>query len=167
VGKPSLQELIRILCHFVKCPLGHNIKYNTLNNLYLAVQEELYVLYAPLILTEDWYPVYDANGVQEHRAIPDTTEYLGQGPLFPGWSLDNSPPAGRITMRNNNHEIHIINKERNRLITSARQHHIYRPQQSICRRKTEQKNQELPQPTILSASQLIQIQHHTLNVRPT
>ena len=55
--------MIRILHHYVKCAQNQSIEYNTLNWLYLAVQEELYILYEPLVFDKDRDPFYDASGV--------------------------------------------------------------------------------------------------------
>ena len=57
VEEPNLKDLIRILCHCVKCVQSHNTKYDAFNCVYLVVTEECYVLYAPLVFNENGDPV--------------------------------------------------------------------------------------------------------------
>ena len=77
VGELNLQELIRIIRHWIKCARSHSTEYDVLNYIYLAVAEELYVVYAPLVLDKTGDPVLDINGVQKRPDTPDEPENPG------------------------------------------------------------------------------------------
>ena len=53
VGEPNLRELIRVLRYSVRCAQSHSTHYDTINCLYLTVDQAIYALYAPL-----WYDAY-------------------------------------------------------------------------------------------------------------
>ena len=90
VGEPNLQELIRVLCHCVKCAQSHITKYDTLHRLYLGAAEELYKQYVPLVFDKNRDPVLDANGSQERQVMPAEPEYPGEGPTCDTMNVENN-----------------------------------------------------------------------------
>ena len=79
------------------------MEYDKLIWLYLAVVQELYALYAPLVYGNEGDPVLDTDRVQERQDIPDDPEYPGEGPTY-----DNINPENNVKIWDTWEQKHVL-----------------------------------------------------------